>query len=95
MTVRVIFGKPGSGKSYHTVKVVSDILCDWLRNEKVSGERHVQRLFTNLPLKCDKLKAYVEKKSALNSTSIITSNCSTTIGSRRRLLSATSAADLS
>lgn len=62
MTVRVIFGKPGSGKSYHTVKVVSDILCDWLRNEKVSGERHVQRLFTNLPLKCDKLKAYVEKK---------------------------------
>lgn len=61
MTVKIIFGKPGSGKSYHTVKVLADMLCDWARNEKTSGEPHSQRLYTNLPLNRDKLKAYVER----------------------------------
>ncbi len=61
MTVKIIFGKPGSGKSYHTVKVLADLLCDWARNEKTSGEPHAQRLFTNLPLNRDKLKDYVER----------------------------------
>lgn len=61
MTVKIIFGKPGSGKSYHTVKVLADLLCDWARNEKTSGKPHAQRLFTNLPLNRDKLKDYVER----------------------------------
>lgn len=61
MTIQIIYGKPGSGKSYHAVKTVVEILCDWARVEKKKGRRHVQRLYTNLPLNRDAVKTYVEK----------------------------------
>ncbi len=62
MSIRVIFGKPGSGKSYHAVKFLADMLCDWARNEKKTGERHPQVLRTNLPLNRDAVKEYVDKQ---------------------------------
>ena len=62
MTIKIIYGKPGSGKSYHAVKVMADILCDWARVERKKGERYPQRLYTNLPINRDAMKAYVEKE---------------------------------
>lgn len=62
MTIKVIFGKPGSGKSYHATKTLANILCDWARYEQQNGERFAQRLLTNLPLNRDELKKYVEKR---------------------------------
>ncbi|MBQ5790258.1 MAG: hypothetical protein IIW01_08205 [Thermoguttaceae bacterium] len=62
MTIKIIYGKPGSGKSYHAVKVMAEILCDWARVERKKGERYPQRLYTNLPINRDAMKAYVEKE---------------------------------
>ncbi len=62
MTIKIIYGKPGSGKSYHAVKVMAEILCDWARVERKKGERYPQRLYTNLPINRDTMKAYVEKE---------------------------------
>ncbi len=66
MTIKIIYGKPGSGKSYHAVKTLAAILCDWARVEKETGEPYAQRLFTNLSFNRDAVKAYVDKNAGVD-----------------------------
>ena len=66
MTIKIIYGKPGSGKSYHAVKTLAGILCDWARVEKENGEPYAQRLFTNLSFNRDAVKAYVDKNAGVD-----------------------------
>jgi len=49
MGFSVIFGKPGSGKTYHCVGLISKRLCDWYERER-AGQEVKERLYTNLPL---------------------------------------------
>ena len=66
MTIKIIYGKPGSGKSYHAVKTLASILCDWARVEKETGEPYAQRLFTNLSFNRDAVKSYVDKNAGVD-----------------------------
>ncbi len=66
MTIKIIYGKPGSGKSYHAVKTLVGILCDWARVEKETGEPYAQRLFTNLSFNRDAVRAYVDKNAGVD-----------------------------
>lgn len=66
MTIKIIYGKPGSGKSYHAVKTLAAILCDWARVEKETGEPYAQRLFTNLSFNRDAVKSYVDKNAGVD-----------------------------
>lgn len=63
MTIKLVYGAPGSGKTYHMAKTLAEILCDWARVEKQTGERYPRKLYTNLPLIRSAYKDYVERKT--------------------------------
>lgn len=51
MSIHIILGKPGSGKSFYATRRLIDELCDTNRN-----------IVTNLPLRLDALNDYVQKR---------------------------------
>ena len=62
MSLQIVSGKPGSGKSYHTVVLLLAYLEDWARFE-LKEERAFDRvLYTNLTLDTDKINAYLSDK---------------------------------
>ena len=65
MTIKLVYGAPGSGKSYHMAKTLAETLCDWARVEKQTGERYPRKLYTNLPLIRSAYKDYVERKTGV------------------------------
>lgn len=65
MTIKLVYGAPGSGKSYHMAKTLAEMLCDWARVEKQTGERYPRKLYTNLPLIRSAYKDYVERKTGV------------------------------
>ncbi|MCL2622889.1 MAG: zonular occludens toxin domain-containing protein, partial [Planctomycetaceae bacterium] len=50
MSLQIVAGKPGSGKSYHTVTMLLQHLEDWALFERKEGKAFDRVLYTNLPL---------------------------------------------
>jgi len=59
MTISILLGKPGSGKTYHATRKIASVLCAWSRKE------HAGVIVTNLPLRLDNLDAYVERHTGV------------------------------
>ena len=70
MPLQIVVGKPGSGKSYHTVTLLLKYLEDWAMFERKEGEPFDRVLYTNLPLQIDAINAYLAKKMAYDDVDI-------------------------
>ena len=62
MSLQIVSGKPGSGKSYHTVVLLLAQLEDWARFELKEGKPFERVLYTNLTLDTEKINAYLFDK---------------------------------
>ncbi|MCL2118574.1 MAG: zonular occludens toxin domain-containing protein [Planctomycetaceae bacterium] len=63
MSLQIVAGKPGSGKSYHTVTMLLQHLEDWALYERKEGQVFDRALYTNLPLQTDFINEYLTKKT--------------------------------
>jgi hypothetical protein len=59
MSVRVIHGKPGSGKTCYCVSLLMKEFGDWVRFERSHGERFARELFTNIPLNVEAINEFL------------------------------------
>jgi hypothetical protein len=59
MSLRVIHGKPGSGKSCYCVSIIVKILEDWARYKSEKDEQYPCVLYTNIPLHIEELNSYL------------------------------------
>jgi zona occludens toxin (predicted ATPase) len=59
MSLRVIHGKPGSGKSCYCVSLIVKILADWGRYKNEKGEPYPCILYTNIPIDIDEVNKYL------------------------------------
>ena len=66
MSLSVIFGKPGAGKSYYAVLRIAEYLEDFCRSELKEGVEHPRKIYTNLPLNLNALDDYVSEKIGKN-----------------------------
>ena len=63
MSLQIVQGKPGSGKSYHTVTMLLQYLEDWALFERKEGLPFERVLYTNLPLNTEAINEYQTKKT--------------------------------
>jgi len=63
MSLQIVQGKPGSGKSYHTVTMLLQYLEDWSTFEDREGRSFDRVLYTNLPLNTEAINEYLSKKT--------------------------------
>ena len=63
MSLQIVAGKPGSGKSYHTVTMLLQHLEDWASYERKEDQPFDRVLYTNLPLQVESINEYHTKKS--------------------------------
>ena len=63
MSLQIVQGKPGSGKSYHTVTMLLQYLEDWALYERKEGLPFERVLYTNLPLNTEAINEYQTKKT--------------------------------
>lgn len=61
MSVRVIHGKPGSGKTCYCVSLLMKEFSDWIAYEKRTGEFFPRELYTNIPLNIEAINSYLSK----------------------------------
>jgi zona occludens toxin (predicted ATPase) len=59
MSLRVIHGKPGSGKSCYCVSLIVKILEDWARYKQEKSEPYPSVLYTNIPLDIEAVNSYL------------------------------------
>lgn len=62
MSLHIVSGKPGSGKSYHTVTMLLGHLEDWARFEQKEGQAFERVLYSNLTLDTAKINEYLSQK---------------------------------
>jgi zona occludens toxin (predicted ATPase) len=62
MSLQIVAGKPGSGKSYHTVTMLLQHLEDWAVYQLKEGKSFERVLYTNLPLQVETINAYLSRK---------------------------------
>ncbi len=60
--LRIIIGKPGSGKSYYAVKQMVGMLEDWVRYEIENGEPYGRRIYTNIGLDIGAINGFLSRK---------------------------------
>lgn len=60
MSITLIIGKPGSGKSYFAVSKIAEKLCDFARYEKREGTDAEGGFWTNLKLNVEEVNNYVK-----------------------------------
>ena len=60
MSERLIYGKPGSGKSCFCVSLMCNALADWVRFDLEKGEQYNRVLYTNIPLNMEELNKYLQ-----------------------------------
>lgn len=60
MSLKVIHGKPGSGKSCYCVYLLVCMLLDWARYFLKEEEPYPRKLYTNIPLHVDAINDYIE-----------------------------------
>ena len=63
MSLQIVAGKPGSGKSYHTITMLLRFFEDWSTFERKEGRPFDRVLYTNLPLQTEAINAYLTKKT--------------------------------
>jgi hypothetical protein len=61
MSVRVIHGKPGSGKTCYCVSLLVKEFSDWISYEKRTGDIFPRNLYTNIPLNLAALNEYLSR----------------------------------
>jgi hypothetical protein len=61
MSVRVIHGKPGSGKTCYCVSLLIKEFSDWINYEQRVGEVFPRLLYTNIPLNVEAINQYLVK----------------------------------
>ncbi|MDR2344683.1 MAG: zonular occludens toxin domain-containing protein [Planctomycetaceae bacterium] len=61
MSLRLIHGKPGSGKSCFCVDMLSKMLIDWADYRIKNNEVYPRRLLTNIPLDIQAINEYISK----------------------------------
>ena len=66
MSLSVIFGKPGAGKSYFAVLKITQYLEDFCRYELTNGTEHERKIYTNLPMKDDAINEYISDRLGHN-----------------------------
>lgn len=59
MSVKVIHGKPGSGKTCYCVSLLVSMFCDWARYENEKSEPYPGKLYTNIPLDIEAINAHL------------------------------------
>lgn len=62
MALTIIEGKPGSGKTYHSVWMVAQNIENWIRAEIKTGEPFSRSLWTNIKIDIDELSKYLSEK---------------------------------
>lgn len=62
MSVKVIHGKPGSGKTCYCVSLLVSMFGDWARYENEKGEPYPGKLYTNIPLHVDSINGYLSEE---------------------------------
>ena len=62
MSLSVIFGKPGAGKTYYAVMRIAEYLEDFCRFELQEGVEHERKIYTNLPLNFDAIDDYISDR---------------------------------
>jgi hypothetical protein len=58
----IIAGKPGSGKTYHMMSLLTDNLTDWVRYENKHGQPYDSTLQTNIVINIEGLNETVSKR---------------------------------
>ena len=62
MSLTIIAGKPGCGKTYHTATLLVDMLTDWARYELKEGSDYPSSVWTNIVFNEEGLNAAVSKR---------------------------------
>jgi zona occludens toxin (predicted ATPase) len=73
MSLNVIHGKPGSGKSCYCVSLLLKLFSDWVRYRVDKGEVFSRVLYTNIPLNIDNINSYLSSELMIDDVDI-TSN---------------------
>lgn len=66
MSLNLIIGKPGSGKSYFAVSKIAENLCDFARYEKAHCESAEGGFWTNLRLNLEECNKYVKSNTGID-----------------------------
>ncbi len=61
MSISILLGKPGSGKSYHATRKIAQVLCSWARKSSTDA-----CIVTNLSLNLENLEAYVSRYTGVS-----------------------------
>ncbi len=59
MSLQIVAGKPGSGKSYHTVTMLLRYFEDWATFQRKEERPFDRVLYTNLPLQVETTKTSI------------------------------------
>jgi len=62
MTLKIIAGKPGTGKTYHMMSIVADQLTDWVRYEMKHDEPFGSSVWSNIVINMDGLNKTISKR---------------------------------
>ena len=62
LTLSIIAGKPGSGKSYHMMSLLVDMLTDWVRHEKKEKKPYDSSVWINITLRMEGLNETIGKR---------------------------------
>ena len=62
MSLKVVHGKPGSGKTCYVVSLLYEMLLDWARYLLKHDEAYSRKLYTNIPLDVDAINEAASKE---------------------------------
>ena len=62
MSLKVVHGKPGSGKTCYVVSLLYEMLLDWGRYLLKHDEAYSRKLYTNIPLDVDAINEAASKE---------------------------------
>ena len=65
MSISLIIGKPGSGKSYFAVSKIADMVREWCAFEARENKPFTRQLYTNLYLNVEEFQKYVDAKNGV------------------------------
>lgn len=63
--LKIIAGKPGTGKTYYMMSLLVDHLCDWVRYEKKNGSSFDSGIWTNIKTNDDGLRKTVSDRTGI------------------------------
>lgn len=60
MSLHIITGRPGSGKSYYAVREIVSTIKRWWDLHQRTGEVVAYKIYTNIPIDCDAIDDYID-----------------------------------